>query len=719
MEVAVRDTPALMALEEPIDAQASDSSNTPDSVNRSGGSIDVTNCRIRVERRNTIGFKCDKDCTSQPGTTQQPVDNVEPYQLDQRYEDPLAEVHQCSSLRRGSHLMASELLRDVKSPTGLEGDSSMSTDKNVDDLLRSDILSNKKSVADLGGESEAFDDADAAEARWEPQNDLAWGDNRVQQGSVELSSGVALSLRKLEGKDQSKQGRGELFKPFDGTTGTGIFDQGSGSSSTMIFVGSHGVDGTQHVQTAGSVDAIRRLSAAHISSTSHNSTISKHGSYEMGFAEESNERPKLQLNAYSGDSGNPSITSWDSSKQPSETQQDFQDEALEDRRRDKLLLIWVGTFALAMAVAFLCLGTFAILAGKSPEESPDTHIAVCETAEWGEWTVCPTACGKSEQIRTRAIKAAPGEVSSCPSTHEKRTCNGACMTFVLTREASTHTTSLSKEVLISQSFTIRSAISEALRISENRITLSGLGLDSTTGTKYWRVQFVFLVDKSLANSNPDADLGQDPQRTIALETITEPVDMCILLGPDAPSTCSCKVSEWSEWTVCDQRCTTLRSSRTRTVLNINELSTHASCPTLQEERSCTGQTRLYSFNLPAGLNLGSQEDAENRLSICADAVRGELPSMGNVVFDDQMLSISAPEYSRFVENDTIHGLWKFSVLLEPHISTEEAAENLDEAMQNSESNLFNAVAECMATTDVSSFVPLPSIAVSPGKMLPA
>ncbi|OEH76868.1 thrombospondin type 1 domain-containing protein [Cyclospora cayetanensis] len=87
--------------------------------------------------------------------------------------------------------------------------------------------------------------------------------------------------------------------------------------------------------------------------------------------------------------------------------------------------------------------------------------------------------------------------------------------------------------------------------------------------------------------------------------------------------------------------------------------------------------------------------------------------MGNVVFDDQMLSISAPEYSRFVENDTIHGLWKFSVLLEPHISTEEAAENLDEAMQNSESNLFNAVAECMATTDVSSFVPLPSIAVSP------
>ncbi|OEH76869.1 thrombospondin type 1 domain-containing protein [Cyclospora cayetanensis] len=447
-----------------------------DTSRRSHEHIQITSNREisqRVERRNTIGFKCDKDCTSQPGTTQQPVDNVEPYQLDQRYEDPLAEVHQCSSLRRGSHLMASELLRDVKSPTGLEGDSSMSTDKNVDDLLRSDILSNKKSVADLGGESEAFDDADAAEARWEPQNDLAWGDNRVQQGSVELSSGVALSLRKLEGKDQSKQGRGELFKPFDGTTGTGIFDQGSGSSSTMIFVGSHGVDGTQHVQTAGSVDAIRRLSAAHISSTSHNSTISKHGSYEMGFAEESNERPKLQLNAYSGDSGNPSITSWDSSKQPSETQQDFQDEALEDRRRDKLLLIWVGTFALAMAVAFLCLGTFAILAGKSPEESPDTHIAVCETAEWGEWTVCPTACGKSEQIRTRAIKA--------------------------------------------------------LRISENRITLSGLGLDSTTGTKYWRVQFVFLVDKSLANSNPDADLGQDPQRTIA-RIATHKICICHLVS---------------------------------------------------------------------------------------------------------------------------------------------------------------------------------------------
>ena len=51
---------------------------------------------------------------------------------------------------------------------------------------------------------------------------------------------------------------------------------------------------------------------------------------------------------------------------------------------------------------------------------------------------------------------------------------------------------------------------QALGLREWRITLSSLSADSLTGTKYWRLQFVVLVDSS--SKGEDADVGRDPQR---------------------------------------------------------------------------------------------------------------------------------------------------------------------------------------------------------------
>ena len=168
------------------------------------------------------------------------------------------------------------------------------------------------------------------------------------------------------------------------------------------------------------------------------------------------------------------------------------------------------------------------------------------------------------------MQAAPGDVSDCLAIKEERKCNGACMVFIITREASEETTSLVEADLVSKSSRIRSVISQAshqeaadtapaaiilsvsprktwwlacvdlhrqvvilnstqnlvscqptsfvlqaLGVSEQRVTFSALGADSSTGKKYWRVQFLFLVDRSLPSDNPDADLGQDPQRTLA------------------------------------------------------------------------------------------------------------------------------------------------------------------------------------------------------------
>ena len=79
------------------------------------------------------------------------------------------------------------------------------------------------------------------------------------------------------------------------------------------------------------------------------------------------------------------------------------------------LLIWLGLFALVVALAFSCLATFAVLTGKSPEEAPLPEAAQCETAEWGHWTVCPAACGESQQVRERVIT-----VSSWPMREHQR-----------------------------------------------------------------------------------------------------------------------------------------------------------------------------------------------------------------------------------------------------------------------------------------------------------
>ncbi|CDJ68381.1 thrombospondin type 1 domain-containing protein, putative [Eimeria necatrix] len=160
--------------------------------------------------------------------------------------------------------------------------------------------------------------------------------------------------------------------------------------------------------------------------------------------------------------------SWDSFEESSHAVQAPTDEAAEDKRRDKLLLLWLGPFSLLVAVAFICLTVFASLTGKSPPEAPAPPDETCQAGEWSEWVVCPAACGESEQVRERRILA--------------------------------------------------------LGLSERRVTFSALDTDTATGKKYWRVQFIVLVDTTLPADDPDADLGQDPERALQLlaEKVKDP-----------------------------------------------------------------------------------------------------------------------------------------------------------------------------------------------------
>ncbi|CDJ59532.1 thrombospondin type 1 domain-containing protein, putative [Eimeria maxima] len=215
------------------------------------------------------------------------------------------------------------------------------------------------------------------------------------------------------------------------------------------------------------------------------------------------------------------------------------------------------------------------------------------------------------------------------------------------------------------------------------------------------------------------------------DTLTKPVDMCVLLGPDAPKSkrgcvghgaqgcitkglgsklsfaaCDCKVSEWTEWTVCDSSCTSLKSKRTRTILNTDGVARPSACPPLEEERNCTGQSKIYSFSLPAGVNLGSQSEMDSRLQICSAEVLSSMQAE---------LQVAAPEHLAF-EGNTL-GLWKFSALLSPKFAADQAASALDSAMANSQSKLFEAIMKCMLPSGSSVSVPLPTIVQSPNDEL--
>lgn len=317
------------------------------------------------------------------------------------------------------------------------------------------------------------------------------------------------------------------------------------------------------------------------------------------------------------------------------------------------------------------------------------------------------------------------------------------MLFVITRKASLQTNSLSQDALVQASANLLNTLSQALGLSEWRITLVSLSADSATGVKYWRVQFLVLVDSS--SEDPEAaDVGRDPQRWLDVlagklrdsadpthaildeilpgldaktpfllqaykatpDTLTKPVDMCVLLGPDAPKTCDCKVSEWTEWTVCDSSCTSLKSKRTRTILNTDGVARPSACPPLEEERNCTGQSKIYSFSLPDGVNLGSQSEMDSRLQICSAEVLSSMQAE---------LQVAAPEHLAF-EGNTL-GLWKFSALLSPKFAADQAASALDSAMANSQSKLFEAIMKCMLPSGSSVSVPLPTIVQSPNDEL--
>ncbi|KAL8273466.1 hypothetical protein Esti_002532 [Eimeria stiedai] len=384
---------------------------------------------------------------------------------------------------------------------------------------------------------------------------------------------------------------------------------------------------------------------------------------------------------------------WEMSEESSQNQQDTSDEAVEDSRRDRMLWIWVGSLSLGMAILFICLTYFAINGSQHEEETVPIMMADCEVGAWSEWTVCPVACGDGTQTRLRVVTAAPGTSSGCPTQQEERRCSGSCNVFIITREASKSTTSLSSGELISDSQRIRNTLALALGVSSQLVVLLTLGLDSSIGTKYWRVQFLVQVDRSLPNNDPNADLGSDPQRVLqilekkmldysksvyrsldnllpgldpnspfrlqsykaTLSTLTESLDMCILLGPEAPETCACKVSEWSEWTICDQHCAeTVKSTRARTILGQPQEPHSSGCPPLAEERGCTGETKLYSISLPAGVDLGSTSDAENRLNICKQNVLQKLM---------RVCAVSAPEHAVYVGSSEDKTFWKYSLFV--------------------------------------------------------
>ncbi|KAL8426893.1 hypothetical protein Efla_002501 [Eimeria flavescens] len=396
-----------------------------------------------------------------------------------------------------------------------------------------------------------------------------------------------------------------------------------------------------------------------------------------------------------------------------------------------------------MIIAFTCLASFAIVGSvRHPQNAAVRTLAECEMGSWSEWTVCPEACGIGKETRERLVIAAPGISFHCPEQKQERDCSGTCNIFIITREASTTTNSLASQQLIYNSRLLTSVLGQALDIKESRVALSSLGLDSSSGKKYWRVQFFIHVDLSLPSSNPDSDLGSDPQRTLKLlaerladksmptsqqldnilpgldnaspfrlqaytatpSTLVDPVDMCLLLGPEAPSTCACKVSDWSEWTVCDRQCQGMSSTRTRSVLNPSS-SASLNCPALTDKKRCTGQTKLYSLNMPAGLDLGSISDVENRLQICKDAVLRQLQTL---------FRLDAPERVAFGGSSADKKLWTFSMNIEDHTEADQIGFVLDEAMQNPNSTLFVALSQCMATSGLDSLVPKVSVISSPG-----
>ncbi len=213
----------------------------------------------------------------------------------------------------------------------------------------------------------------------------------------------------------------------------------------------------------------------------------------------------------------------------------------------------------------------------------------CTVDDWSEWGQCSTSCGPGSRTRTRSIRTPrEGSGADCPPLSETTDCgNQPCPTDCVVSEWS-EWTPCDLSCGGGSSMRTRTIISSPAN--------GGIDCPSLIQVKPCNNQ-ACDKDCEVSDWSPwsACDVGCGGGNSTRVRYIISPASgagaACPVLidhqecNTDACPT-DCVVSPWSEWSTCSKECGSGIQTRTRTVISP---STYGSCPSLSESRPCNYQ----------------------------------------------------------------------------------------------------------------------------------